>query len=146
MARTIRCAIVAGVVSSAAAISSVVSPPNARSVSGICADGANDGWQHSRSSASVSSSSETAAAVTSSRKTRSSRAAREASWRSVSVSRREATVSSQPNGCSGTSLPLQVRLEQRLLDGVLATGEVAVPADQRREHPRGVLAQRGVQR
>ena len=56
LARLMRCAIVASGTRNAAAISAVVSPPTARSVSASCDGGESDGWQHRNSSVSVSSS------------------------------------------------------------------------------------------
>jgi hypothetical protein len=55
LARLIRCAIVASGTRNAAAISAVVRPPTARSVSAICDGGDSAGWQHRNSSVSVSS-------------------------------------------------------------------------------------------
>ena len=57
LARLMRCAIVASGTRNARAISAVVSPPTARSVSAICEAGESAGWQHRNSSVSVSSSS-----------------------------------------------------------------------------------------
>lgn len=94
----------------ARAISAVVRPPTARSVSAICADGVRSGWQHRKSRVRVSSSrgarSAPGGAVNVSRGVSaaalSSRARRASSARSVSVSRREATRISQPRGFPGT--------------------------------------------
>ncbi len=54
-ARLMRCAIVASGTRNACAISAVVRPPTARSVSAIADGGVSAGWQHMKSSASVSS-------------------------------------------------------------------------------------------
>ena len=51
LARLIRCAIVASATRNAFAISAVVSPPTARSVSGIADAGVSAGWQHMNSTA-----------------------------------------------------------------------------------------------
>ena len=56
-ARLIRCAIVASGTRNALAISAVVRPPTARSVSAIADAGDSAGWQHMNSSTSVSSGS-----------------------------------------------------------------------------------------
>ena len=58
-ARLMRCAIVASSTRNALAISAVVSPPTARSVSAIADAGVSAGWQHMNSTTSVSSRSET---------------------------------------------------------------------------------------
>ena len=55
LARTSRCEIAGGVVSSARAISSTVSPATRRSVSATLASGASDGWQQANISPSRSS-------------------------------------------------------------------------------------------
>ena len=57
LARLIRCAIVASGTRNALAISTVVRPPTARSVNAIADGGVSAGWQHMKSSTSVSSSS-----------------------------------------------------------------------------------------
>ena len=54
-ARLMRCAIVASSTRNAFAISAVVSPPTARSVSAIAEAGVSAGWQHMNSTTSVSS-------------------------------------------------------------------------------------------
>ena len=57
-------------------------------------------------------------------------------------SRRDAVVTSQPSGCSGTPSPASGRRdEKRLLDGVLGAVEVAVPPDEDGEDLRRELAQ-----
>ena len=56
-ARLIRCAIVGSGTRKAFAISAVVSPPTARSVSAMAEAGDSAGWQHMNSSTSVSSGS-----------------------------------------------------------------------------------------
>ena len=55
LARLIRCAIVASGTRNALAISAVVRPPTARSVSAIADAGDSAGWQHMKSRTSVSS-------------------------------------------------------------------------------------------
>ena len=73
----------------------------------------------------------------------SSRRRRDCSLRSSSVSRREATVISQPRGFSGTPSPGHCtrRGEQRLLHGVLGGVEAPVAPDERAEHLRREPAQ-----
>jgi hypothetical protein len=109
-ARVIRLAMVASGTRNARATSAVVRPPTARRVSGTCAPGVSDGWQHRNSSVSVSSESgargaSAAGARNWSRGTRvpavSSRRRRAISLRSWSVIRRCATRTSQPRGLSG---------------------------------------------
>ena len=65
------------------------------------------------------------------------------SLRNWSISRREATVISQPRGLSGHALggPLRRGREQRLLDRVLARVELPVPAHEHAEDLRRQLAQ-----
>ena len=55
LARLIRCAMVASGTRNARAISAVVRPPTARSVSAIAEAGVSAGWQHMNSRISVSS-------------------------------------------------------------------------------------------
>ncbi len=55
LARLIRCAIVASGTRNALAISAVVRPPTARSISAIADDDESAGWQHMKSRTSVSS-------------------------------------------------------------------------------------------
>ncbi len=57
LARVMRWATVASGTSRARAISAVVNPPTARSVSATCDGGRSAGWQHITSSASESSAS-----------------------------------------------------------------------------------------
>ena len=59
LALEMRCAIVASSTMNALAISAVVSPPTARSVSAIAEAGVSAGWQHMNSTVNVSSSSDT---------------------------------------------------------------------------------------
>ena len=74
--RLMRCAIVASGTRNARAISAVVSPPTARSVSATCDAGVRAGWAQRKSSVSVSSEStgssspRTSAAAISSRRCR----------------------------------------------------------------------------
>ena len=81
--------------SRARAISPVVSPPTARRVSATCETVVSDGWQHSNSRVSESSTSVAGGGSTVERKTASSRLRRAASWRISSMRRRAATVISQ---------------------------------------------------
>ena len=109
LARLIRRVIVASGTRNARAISAVVRPPTARSVSAICDAGDSAGWQHRKSSTSVSSDSVTGRSAAGAsqepgsacRATVSSRRCLACSLRSRSVSRREATVISHPRGLSG---------------------------------------------
>ena len=101
-ARLIRCAIVASGTRNARAISAVVRPPTARSVSGIADPGVSDGWQHRNRRTSESSSSTTDDGdVRSCTATTCSRFARARFDRHASTSRRVALRVSQPCGCSG---------------------------------------------
>ena len=110
LARLMRWAIVASGTRNAAAISAVVRPPTARRVRAICDGAVSAGWQHRKSRASSSSGSvvgSSAAAATSASAGRctpssSSRRRRAPAARISSVSRLEATVTSQPRGRSGT--------------------------------------------
>ncbi len=149
-ARLIRWAMVASGTRKARAISAVVRPPTARSVRASWAGSASAGWPHSSSRASVSSASggDSSAAdgsgtTGSSAATATSRRRRAFSLRHWSVSRREATVSSQARGLSGVpcSRPVHGRLQQRLLDHVLAGLELPVPAHQDGQHLGRQLAQ-----
>ena len=110
LARLMRWAMVASGTRKALAICAVVRPPTARRVSASCDAGERAGWQQRMSRVSVSScsgacSSPGAGAKASSAGTCaaavSSRRRRACSLRSWSVSRREATVTSQPRGLSG---------------------------------------------
>src|SRR4051795_6317130 len=100
LARLIRCAIVASGTKKASAISRVVRPPTARSVSATWEAGASSGWQQQKSRKRVSSPSSVAtdrgsAYVVSSRRCL-------AAWlRRASTSRRVATVVSQARGSRG---------------------------------------------
>ena len=100
-ARAMRWAIVASPTRNAFAISAVVSPPTARSVSAIAEAGVSAGWQHMKSTIKVSSRSETSGAGGSCDAT-FSRLLRDCSLRHWSISRRSAVCSSQPRGLSGT--------------------------------------------
>ena len=75
--------------------------------------------------------------------TATSRRRRALSLRHRSVSRREATASSQPRGLSGNALlrPLHRGRQQRLLDRVLAGVELPVPAHEHAEDLRREVAQ-----
>ena len=113
LARLMRRVMVASGTRNARAISAVVRPPTARRVRAICEAGDSTGWQHRNSRTSVSSASgggrSAAGASHCSGRVElaavSSRRRRACSLRSRSVSRREATVISQPRGLSGTPSP-----------------------------------------
>lgn len=146
LARLIRCAIVASGTMKARAISAVVRPPTARSVSGIADAGVSAGWQQRKSRISESSRSDTGG------RPAGSRAA-------AATSRRRRALAAQPirqPPCRdrrqprprvvGHTLgrPLRRRRKQRLLDRVLRVGEAAVTADEgsddlRRERAQQVL-------
>jgi hypothetical protein len=81
LARLIRCATVGSGTSSARAISAVVSPPTARSVSATCETGVSAGWQHSVSRVSVSSTPVTVSGSTADSNTACSRRRRAVSFR-----------------------------------------------------------------
>ena len=112
-ARLIRWAIVDSGTKNARAISAVVSPPTARSVSASCDAADSAGWQQRKSSVSVSSSSGArssgdgawSASGGSSAAAVASRRSRARSARSWSVMRRDATAISQPLGLSGMPSP-----------------------------------------
>ena len=143
-ARLIRCAIVASGTRNARAISAVVRPPTARSVSGIADPGVSDGWQHRNRRTSESSSSTTddgdvpsraattrsrfdAGAIRPPRIDQPARgAAREPALRLLRDSRAGPAVGGR---------------DERLLDGVLRRVEVAVPARERAKDPRREVAQ-----
>src|SRR5215213_5487103 len=88
----------------ARAISAVVSPPTARSVSATCEGGDSAGWQHRNSSDSVSSvagAQGTESSADSGTATAASRRRRAVSLRHRSASRLDATVISHPFGLCG---------------------------------------------
>jgi hypothetical protein len=103
LARLIRCAIVASGTRNAAAISAVVRPPTARRVSASWEGADSAGWQQSASRVIVSSSAGVSAGGASCSAATASRRRRALSLRQPSVSRRVATVSSQPRGLPGGS-------------------------------------------
>ena len=100
-ARLMRCAIVVSGTMNARAISAVVRPPRARSVSEIADGGVRLGWQQRKNRIRLSSLSTGSTSTTSSSAERSSRRRREARLRTSSVTRRSATATSQPRGLSG---------------------------------------------
>ena len=111
LARLMRWAMVASGTRKALATWAVVRPPTARRVRATCEGGDSAGWQHRNSSVRVSSAaagrSASAPGATHSSAgeavaTASSRRRRADSPRTWSVMRREATVTSQPRGRSGT--------------------------------------------
>ena len=101
LARLIRCAMVASGTRNAPAISAVVRPPTARSVSATADAGVSAGWQHSDSSTSVSSWPLAGAGAGSCAAPASSRRRRAVSLRYWSVSARAAAWISQPRGLPG---------------------------------------------
>ena len=138
-----RCAMVASGTRKALAISAVVSPPTARSVSAIDDAGVSDGWQHMNSNASVSSSSALAGAGGSSRAVCRSR---------VDTGPLAADLVDQPAARRPEEPGARVRRDpvawpvvggrdQRLLDGILGGVEVARAAGERAEDLRRQLAQ-----
>ena len=109
LARVSRRFIVSAGTRKARAISSVVSPATARSVSATCASMASAGWQHMKISSSRSSgiggpamASSPGSSVVGSGASRGSFAASTRSRRSRSMARRRAVVTSQAPGLSGT--------------------------------------------
>ena len=142
LARLILAAMVASGTRNARAISAVVRPPTARSVSAVADAAVSVGWQHRKSSTSVSSVPGTSSGGVSAA-IALSRSRRAWSLRIWSISRREATVISQPRGLSGTPSAghCTAAASTRLLDGVLAPLELAVPAHQPAEDLRRELAQ-----
>jgi hypothetical protein len=89
-ALAMRWAIVASLTRNAFAISAVVSPPTARSVSATAEAGVSAGWQHMNNTISVSSRSETSGVDASGCEIRVSRFLRDRSLRRRSINRREA--------------------------------------------------------
>ena len=85
----------------ALAISAVVSPPTARSVSAIAEAGVSAGWQHMNSTVSVSSSAGTSRPGGSCSAATVSRSRRDCSLRHWSISRRSAVWISQPRAPAG---------------------------------------------
>ena len=142
-ARLMRCAIVASGTRNALAISAVVSPPTARSVSAIAEAGVSAGWQHMNSTVSVSSWSETSARAAPAAPSRLSRCRRDC-VASPLVDQPPLGGLDQPAARllrNAVSRPVHGGREQRLLDGVLGGVEVAVPAHERAEDLRRQLAQ-----
>jgi hypothetical protein len=91
--------------SRASAISLVVRPPTARSVSGIAALGASESWQHRKRSAKESSSDSSGSHGRAAQEaTSTSRRRRAESRWCCSISRRCATRTTHPTGRSGTPL------------------------------------------
>ena len=144
LAREMRCAIVASSTMNALAISAVVSPPTARSVSAIAEAGVSAGWQHMNSTVNVSSSSGTSRPRRLLQGRDASRApcgtGRCATGRSASA-RRSGSASRAALGRDAVPRPVDRRREQRLLDGVLGGVEVAGPAGEHAEDLRRELAQ-----
>ena len=111
LARVSRRFIVSAGTRKARAISSVVSPATARSVSATCASMASAGWQHMKTSSSRSSGiggpSMTSSASSGCCASRGSLAASTRSRRSRSMARWRAVVTSQAPGLSGIPAPGQ---------------------------------------
>ena len=101
-ARVIRCAIVASSTRKARAISAVVSPPTARSVSAIADVSVSAGWQHMKSTVSVSSSPASRLARAARRAASSSRRPATAHSAAGRAAAAPPSASSQPRGFSGT--------------------------------------------
>ena len=152
MARLIRCAIVASGTRNALAISAVVRPPTARSVSAIADDGVSAGWQHMNSRTSVSSSCEVVDLIGRGRDLLVRRRLHHHDVLAPAAGQlRAQVVGHAPGGDldqpaarvvgDAVARPLLRRREQRLLHRVLGGGEVAEAADHRAEHLRRELAQ-----
>ena len=133
-----RCAIVASSTMNALAISAVVSPPTARSVSAIAEAGVSAGWQHMNSTVSVSSSSGDVAAPAA--------PAAQTSRLPVLAGLLAPPLVDQPPlggldqpaaraGRDAVTRPVQRRREQRLLDRVLGGVEVADTCGRARRGP-----------
>ena len=149
LARLMRWAIVASGRGRRRAISAVVRPPTARRVSASCEAGDSAGWQHRKSSVSVSSSSAVGGVVRG-RRPRGRRgggdvlpAPARLSLRSWSISRREATVISQPRGLSGCPRRATARRRRAAPPAPRprTASKCAVAADERAEDLRRELAQ-----
>ena len=141
-ARAMRWAIVASPTRNAFAISAVVSPPTARSVSAIAEAGVSAGWQHMKSTIKVSSRSETSGAGGSCDATLSRLLPRLLA--PPLVDQPALGGLQQPAAWAlGNPVPRPVLSgsEERLLNGVLGGVEVAVPANERPEDLRRRLAQ-----
>ena len=144
-ARLIRCAIVASGTRNARAISAVVRPPTARSVSAIADEGVSAAWQHMNSRMSVSSCS------TSSRRQRP--------WTTVGTAARRVALAPAAGALAADVIghpprrdldqpaarivghalarPLRGRGDERLLHRVLGRGEVTVAPHRPRRAPAG---------
>ena len=152
-ARTIRLPMVGSATRKARAISPVVRPPSARSVSATRAGISSAGWQQvkisrSRSSTIVLSSSMDGSSCWASRRvssaSRSARSATDRFRRRRSIARRRAAVVIHAPGLAGTPSRRHCRdggLE-RVLHRVLGQLEVAGLPDQRGQHDRALLAER----
>ena len=143
-ARLIRWAIVASGTRNARAISAVVRPPTARSVSGIADAGVSAGWQHRNRRRSESSSSATDDGdVPSGTATTCSRL-HPGTIRPPRIDQPARGAAREPAlrllGDSRAGPPVGGR-DQRLLDGVLRRVEIAVPAGECAKDPRRELAQ-----
>ena len=150
LARLMRCPMVSSGTRNDFAISPVVSPPTARSVSAIADAGVSAGWQHMNSRTRVSSGSISAwpsvagaTARSASPATAASRFRRDASLRSVidHPSLRDADQPAERIVGDAIARPLGRRRNQRFLDSVFGRGEVAKSPDHRAKHLRRELAQ-----
>ena len=149
-ARLIRCAIVASGTRNAFAISAVVRPPTARSVSAIADADDSAGWQHMNSRTSVSSGSIAGLGID--RRRNDERNVLGRHGLAIAAGHLAAHVIGhapqrhvdQPAARivrHAVARPLRGRGDQRLLHGVLARGEVAEPPQHRAEHLRREIAQ-----
>jgi hypothetical protein len=146
-ARVSRRFIVSGSTRKARAISSVVSPPSARSVRATCASSASAGWQHTKISSSRSSGKSVSSTSCSSASGRSSSlvfSARVRSRRMRSSARRRAVVVSQAPGLSGvpSARPALRRDRESPLGCLLGEVEVAKVADEGRQDALPAAARR----
>ena len=150
LARLMRWAMVASGTRNALAISAVVKPPTARSVSAIADGGVSAGWQHMNSSASVSSCAPAASRSGAGRQL-------------LGVARPRNLFAAPPGGLAAhvvghaprrdldqpaarvvghaVARPLHGGRDQRFLHRVLGGGEVAVAPHDGAEHLRRQLAQ-----
>src|SRR3954469_20553044 len=152
LARLIRWAIVASGTKKASAISRVVRPPTARSVSATWEAAARPGWQQQKSRNSVSSPSSGPAPPTRARPppprlgVRRLLAAVTGGLAAAGVDEPPGGDRRQPRARVARRVlgPRSHRLQQRLLERVLGGVEVLAPPDQAREHPRDEGAQRAL--
>ena len=144
LARLMRWAIVASGTRNAAAISRVVRPPTARSVSGMAAAGVSDGWQHMNIRISVSSSPDAGSGGSLDHDGDDVLAPAAGVVAAVLLDQPTGRHPDQPaERVVGLALggPRGGGGDQRLLHRVLRVGEVAVAADDGAEDLRRELAQ-----